>query len=90
MFERMKVEKEEGRGTEELVGEPGRRATEVGSTISPPENPSQEQVATHNRIMKLNERLKKLNVYSSFLNILSLMALSLHLVHLGRRIHLSC
>ncbi|XP_041017648.1 uncharacterized protein LOC121259909 [Juglans microcarpa x Juglans regia] len=63
MFERIKMEKEEGR----------ERGTDS------------EQEIIRIRIVRLNDKLKKLNTYSSFLNILTLMALSWHLVYLGQR-----
>ncbi|KAF5744227.1 hypothetical protein HS088_TW08G00825 [Tripterygium wilfordii] len=53
-----------------------------------PENPELEVVRV--RIVNLNARLKKLNSYSSFVNILTLMNLTWHLVCLGQRLHETC
>ncbi|XP_010521159.1 PREDICTED: uncharacterized protein LOC104800129 isoform X2 [Tarenaya hassleriana] len=60
MFERMKVEKEEGRGADEEE--------------------------TRQKLRKLSERLQKLNTYSSWINILTLMSLTWHLVYIGQRL----
>ncbi|XP_019180970.1 PREDICTED: transmembrane protein 205-like [Ipomoea nil] len=67
MVERMKMEKEEGRG---MNGE--------GSGGGSP------------GMMKLSKRLKKLNSQSSFLNVLTLMAMTLHLAHIAQRVHTVC
>ncbi|KAJ4828937.1 hypothetical protein Tsubulata_049963 [Turnera subulata] len=116
MIERMKIEKEEGRGGEGLVtdDQPGRAeerrrrpvvdppATADTRTATEGEAPStttvtdkpeeREQERTRSKYAKMNERLKTLNSYSSFLNILTLMALTWHLVHLGHRlqVHDTC
>lgn len=60
MFERMKAEKEEGRGGGERTSEQDLR--------------------------KKLEKLSKLNTYSSWLNILTLMSLTWHFVYLGQRL----
>ncbi|XP_031097161.1 uncharacterized protein LOC116001422 [Ipomoea triloba] len=57
--ERMKMEKEEGRGMSAGM-------------------------------MKLSKRLKKLNSQSSFLNVVTLMAMTLHLAHIAQRLHYVC
>lgn len=67
MFERMKVEKEEGRGGERTNEQELRRKLE-----------------------KLSERLSKLNTYSSWLNILTLLGLTWHFVYLGQRLGAAC
>ncbi|KFK41626.1 hypothetical protein AALP_AA2G152200 [Arabis alpina] len=67
MFERMKAEKEEGRGGERTSEQEVRRKLE-----------------------NLSERLSKLNTYSSWLNILTLMSLTWHFVHLGQRLGTAC
>ncbi|KAG6643669.1 hypothetical protein CIPAW_08G002400 [Carya illinoinensis] len=102
MFERMKMEKEEGRVTEELIAEPSRPSqlqqdanpavsTTTSASAVPaaasPEGAKLEVIRI--QIVRLNGRLKKLNTYSSFLNILTLMALGWHLVYLSQRLHLS-
>ena len=86
----MKVEKEEGRGEETTEQQPMSEAPqstggeEAEAEAAPPE---QEAAATRNRVNSLDRRLKKLNTLSSFLNILSLMALSWHVYYLGNRLH---
>ncbi|KAF7127663.1 hypothetical protein RHSIM_Rhsim11G0053200 [Rhododendron simsii] len=146
MFERTKLEKEEGRGRESSISEPiskaaddptadsaavrdrGADATSTTpfpkggrgkeTSISEPSSKSAadptadsaaipasgadttsarlvrpeelEQVAARAQIVELSERLKKLNAYSSFLNILTLMLLTWHLVYLGQHLHVAC
>nr|GMD81816.1 Transmembrane protein 205 [Ipomoea batatas] len=41
-------------------------------------------------MMKLSKRLKKLNSQSSFLNVVTLMAMTLHLAHIAQRLHIVC
>ncbi|KAL3324260.1 hypothetical protein AABB24_038443 [Solanum stoloniferum] len=90
MFERLKLEKEDGRGRHIFNLEPrGTRGVEsvlepTGATKTTAEK-SQEQSAAEvvkPQVVKLSQKLKKLNSYSSFLNVLTLMALTHHLVHL--------
>ncbi|KAL0016217.1 hypothetical protein SO802_003286 [Lithocarpus litseifolius] len=104
MFERMKLQKEEGRGREELTAEPRQvsessqpvaaepgASTKTSTTAPAVSSPAAlEHEVVRSRIVSLNDRLKKLNSYSSFLNILTLMALSWNLVYLGQRLHLTC
>ncbi|CAH8257902.1 unnamed protein product [Arabidopsis lyrata] len=66
MFERMKAEKEEGRG----------------------ERTSEQEL--RRKLEQLSERLSKLNTYSSWLNILTLMSLTWHFVYLGQRLGTAC
>ncbi|KAL1324876.1 hypothetical protein HN51_034995 [Arachis hypogaea] len=107
MFERMKLEKEEGRGREDMTGEHSRteehqhqhstadpNETGTNSATTPASasgaaTPTRgaEQDAFRSKIFKLNEKLKKLNSYSSILNILTLMFLTWHLIYLGQRVH---
>ncbi|KAB1669857.1 hypothetical protein ES319_1Z154500v1 [Gossypium barbadense] len=109
MFERMKMEKEDGRGRHDFVAE-GSRATESpsvadpvaknsrkGPSTAPAPAPapavaptSSEQEVIKRTMGRLNVRLKKLNTNSSMLNILTLMALTWHLVYLGQRLTLNC
>ncbi|KAE8733464.1 hypothetical protein F3Y22_tig00001120pilonHSYRG00016 [Hibiscus syriacus] len=129
MFERMKMEKEEGRGRPDFLAE-GRRTTETPSVADPAakisrkgdfvaegrrttETPSvadpaakisrkgplpapaaapigSEEEVIKSRMARLNERLKKINTNSSVLNILTLMALTWHLVYLGQRLTVTC
>ncbi|KAL4389945.1 hypothetical protein HN51_010882 [Arachis hypogaea] len=106
MFERMKLEKEEGRGREDMTGErPITEEHQHHSTTDPNEigtnaattpvsasgaattTVGAEQDAFRSKILKLNEKLKKLNSYSSILNILTLMFLTWHLVYLAQSVH---
>lgn len=94
----MKFEKEEGRVRVDPVSvipatpARGTTTTTAEPILTPPASiparPDQDKVKS--RIVKLNERLKKLNTVSSMLNIFTLVALTWHLVYLGQRLHLSC
>ncbi|KAH9692312.1 DUF4149 domain-containing protein [Citrus sinensis] len=97
MFERMKVEKEEGKGRESQIGETSRvTETEQGTATERraegpapvPVSPGQEELRT--KMVKLSERLKTLNTYSSILNLITLMSLTWHLVYLGQSLHTTC
>ncbi|XP_040379697.1 uncharacterized protein LOC102723049, partial [Oryza brachyantha] len=110
MFERMKVEKEEGRGRDmaDIVDPPvvtvatanTATTTTVPTAARKPAdgaaagNNTAAKSATadaqtpKNRVARLNQRLKKLNGYSSLCNVLCLMALTWHLVHLARRLQM--
>ncbi|CAK8575298.1 unnamed protein product [Lathyrus sativus] len=107
MFERMKMEKEEGRGREDITSVERNRTEEHLSSPDPKksyattttnrvteetESPSQRKdyEVVRTKIMKLNNKLKKLNSYSSFLNILNLMSLTWHLVYLAQNVHQIC
>ncbi|XP_068658188.1 late embryogenesis abundant protein At3g53040-like [Aristolochia californica] len=112
MFERLKLEKEEGRGRDiaDMVAEPVHTTTTTTTnTASPAETRGGTTTAfsapsttattirereTHetakSRVVKLNRRLKSFNTYSSFLNVLTLMGLSWHLVYLAQRLQESC
>ncbi|KAM1316525.1 hypothetical protein ACFX15_019427 [Malus domestica] len=106
MFERMKIEKEEGRGRERvhidarISREAGQQQQQQQTTTegepsitTPPQVLRREQQVVEPDIERLNEmreRLKKLNTCSSFLNIASLMALSWHLVYLAQHLPSSC
>ncbi|MCE3216789.1 hypothetical protein HAX54_008070 [Datura stramonium] len=84
MFQRLKLEKEEGRGGHVFNVEPSSRGVEPvldprGTKTTSQTEKSAEQSA---EVVKLSQKLKKLNSYSSFLNMLTLMALTHHLVHL--------
>ncbi|KAL2893525.1 putative G-protein coupled receptor Mth-like 2 [Bienertia sinuspersici] len=103
MFNRMKLEKEEGRGRDkDHVSAPTRMIdTVVDDTTSPA--PTATTTATtepttttlaakaaedeaKTKLGKLDNRLKKLNSYSSLLNIMTLMGLTWHLVYLSQRL----
>ncbi|XP_021767182.1 uncharacterized protein LOC110731618 [Chenopodium quinoa] len=105
MFERMKLDKEEGRGRDR-VSTPTRvidtvvsdsagatptttatTTTTIGTTKTAPSKTSRsEQDKAKTKLAELNDRLKKLNSLSSFLNIMTLMGLTWHLVYLSQRL----
>lgn len=41
-------------------------------------------------MIQLSRTLQRLNSYSSFLNVMALVFLTWHLVHLGQRLHVVC
>ncbi|XP_047310884.1 uncharacterized protein LOC124914389 [Impatiens glandulifera] len=83
MFERMKVERElEGRGR---VQEPAGKVVGVLPAVVEGEK---ELDGRERKKIEAGERLKSLNTYSSLLNVLTLMALTSHLVYLGQRLSL--
>ncbi|KAL9295997.1 hypothetical protein ACSQ67_021893 [Phaseolus vulgaris] len=94
MFERIKIEKEEGRGREDVTvsGERGRTGVREPQRTPDGTGPSisTDHDAVRSRIIKLNDKLKKLNSYSSVLNILNLISLTWHLVYLAQRLHRTC
>ncbi|KAJ4701199.1 late embryogenesis abundant domain-containing protein / LEA domain-containing protein [Melia azedarach] len=90
MFERMKVEKEEGRGRESPTGETSSMATEqraATTTTHEAETSREQEAAIRTKMGRLSERLRKLNTWSSVLNVATLMSLTWHLVYLGQRLH---
>ncbi|XP_021896051.1 uncharacterized protein LOC110813286 [Carica papaya] len=97
MFERMRLEREEGIESEKSVPEPTRQ-TEIPPFVDPSvqttatrsTGSTEEERVIRLRIVRLKERLKKLNSYSSLLNILTLMALTWHLVYLSQRLNMTC
>jgi hypothetical protein len=120
MFERMKVEKEEGRGRDmsDIIDPPavtvataattataaptaaGARSPVDGTTGTATVRAAKTTTTTtsvtapdaemaKSKVVRLNKRLKQLNSYSSLCNVLSLMALTWHLVHLARRLQMS-
>ncbi|XP_055834755.1 uncharacterized protein LOC129903270 [Solanum dulcamara] len=84
MFERLKLEKEEGRGRDIFNVEPSSTTRGVESVLDPTKTTTTEESAevVKHQVVKLSQMLKKLNSYSSFLNVLTLMALTHHLIHL--------
>lgn len=103
MFEKMK-EKEDGRAKEGFNTRPSstvadsvpdsaiRGTNGEKSTTSP--DPGQERLkeaaAMRSQIIVQSEKLKRLNSYSSFLNVVTLMFLTSHLVHLGHLLNTVC
>ncbi|KAJ9675873.1 hypothetical protein PVL29_024706 [Vitis rotundifolia] len=90
MFERIRVENEERKGQESSRVEPGKEGEPTTGASDPQVMGRLDQETVNNQILELNEMLKKLNAYSSFLNILTLMALKLHLVYLAHRLYMTC
>ncbi|THU70927.1 hypothetical protein C4D60_Mb08t30150 [Musa balbisiana] len=98
MFERMKTEKEGGRVRDmaDVMAEPPVMAsapagtTTTATKMARATSASVEQDGVKCGLVHLNRRLKKLNTYSSLLNLLTLMSLSWHLVHLARQLQVSC
>lgn len=103
MFERMKMEKEEGRGKESGDMELSSRITvpttetlargvsrSGGSQGSAEEKRTDTAAAAKAEMVRMGEMLRRLNSYSSFLNVLTLMSLTCHLVYLGQRLHIEC
>ncbi|GAB2271910.1 hypothetical protein Dimus_006738 [Dionaea muscipula] len=98
MFDRMKVEKEEGRGREGMA-QPTRVMDTTFAEAAGPGAPAAPGTGTHAvaphpaltrgqeearaKLETLNNRLKKLNMYSSLLNLMTLMGLSWHLVYIS-------
>ncbi|KAG6431977.1 hypothetical protein SASPL_103549 [Salvia splendens] len=83
MVERMKKEKEEGTGQAvETCRKAGESTAETAGRV-----PASEAAAARSQIIQLSQTLERLNSYSSFLNALTLVSLTWHLVHLGQRLH---
>ncbi|KAL6525243.1 hypothetical protein OROMI_030836 [Orobanche minor] len=88
MLERMKKEKEEGIGKEGHAGEQiDSTAERAGRGGVPSKNADGE--AAKSGMVRLSEKLQRLNSYSSFLNVLTLVSLTWHLVLLGQRLHMA-
>ncbi|KAH0452331.1 hypothetical protein IEQ34_019630 [Dendrobium chrysotoxum] len=93
MFERMKLEKEEAKGRDiaDSGVEPavmGPRATPIGLEQTTKVSETMEVETVKSRMSRANKTLRRFNTCSSFLNVLSLMALSWHLVYLAQRMEL--
>lgn len=71
MFERLKVEKEEGRGLENAVNELDAK---------------QLKLDQQEKVKSINQQFKTLHGYSSALNLISLGGLTFHLWHLANRL----
>ncbi|KAM0032589.1 hypothetical protein Hdeb2414_s0016g00476701 [Helianthus debilis subsp. tardiflorus] len=107
MYERMKTDKEEGRGVvtptqDEVLGpRPARGGVVEGSaTVVRPTRggvveggatmvrpTTNAVVAERQDVLRLNDKLKRLNTYSSILNVLTLVALTWHMAYMGQRLH---
>lgn len=81
MYERMKIEKEEGRG---IAGAAKEGIADEGSAtvVRPPANIAAER----QDVLRLNEKLKRLNTYSSAFNVLTLVGLTWHMAYMGQRL----
>ncbi|KAL2467595.1 Late embryogenesis abundant protein (LEA) family protein [Forsythia ovata] len=104
MFEIMKKEKEEGRAKDGFTTKPSSTVVDsvadsaIGGTnggkITLPRDAAQERLkegaAARSQMIKLTETLKRLNSYSSFLNVVTLMFLTCHLVYLGHKLNTVC
>ncbi|XP_077240589.1 uncharacterized protein LOC143881393 [Tasmannia lanceolata] len=123
MFERLKMEKEEGKGRDMAdmvepvstpptarttspagVGGGARVCTAASTTTVTPGTDGggartfrtntggrvTDEEEVKSRVGKLNQRLRTLNSYSSFLNVMTLMSLTWHLVYLAQRLEVSC
>ncbi|KAL8162431.1 hypothetical protein V2J09_013920 [Rumex salicifolius] len=91
MYERMKIEKEEGRGVSfqaTRLDEPtDHTGTPPSATTTTTAAQRREDVGEAKMKMeRLNKRLRKLNSYSSLLNVMTLMGLTWHLVYLSQRL----
>jgi len=98
------MEKEEGRGRDmaDVLGEPVMTAATTATTTTATTQSAttigvtrtsvavDHEAAVKSRVAKLNKKLRKLNTYSSFLNMLTLMSLTWHLVNLAQRLQRTC
>ncbi|KAI3761098.1 hypothetical protein L1987_51506 [Smallanthus sonchifolius] len=82
MYERMKIEKEEGRG----VGVAAVAKEGVVDGGGPTVVRSAASVVVRQDVLRLNEKLKRLNAYSSTLNLFTLVALTWHMAYMGQRL----
>lgn len=100
MRERIKLEKEEGKGKDVFDIQPSTSSvdtwkdpTGIRSGQKTTREPIETQPELPGRLKPqveiLSERLKKLNVMSSFLNALTLMGLTYHLLHCSQLLHCS-
>lgn len=84
------MEKEEGRGIEDITADPAITTSKAAMSATLQATEVVDREVVKSRIVGLNQRLKKLNSYSSLLNLLTLMALTWHLVYLSQRLRISC
>lgn len=99
MFERMKVEKEEGTGRDAyLVSEHTRTQEPImvataeathNSSVAGPGGRLTEEEVRESQIPHLSQRLKRLNAYTAIVNILTMISMTWHLAYLGKRLALS-
>nr|XP_043618286.1 uncharacterized protein LOC122590013 [Erigeron canadensis] len=89
MYERMKIEKEEGRGIANVAkdGVADDRGNTVVSSTTTMVRPTQANVgAEEQAVLNLNNKLKRLNTYSSALNVSTLVVLTWHMAYMGQRL----
>ncbi|XP_049410382.1 uncharacterized protein LOC125873497 [Solanum stenotomum] len=103
MRERMKLEKEKGKGKDVFDIEPSTRnvdavrdptGTKTGKTTSNEPLETQQELSEgaireRPQVEILSQKLKKLNLLSSFLNVLTLIGLTSHLFHRSQLVHSS-
>ncbi|KAI3726578.1 hypothetical protein L1987_66376 [Smallanthus sonchifolius] len=85
MYERMKIEKEEGRGVAVPTRDGVVHHTDATHVVRSHVNVVEER----QDVLKLNEKLKRLNSYSSALNVSTLVALTWHMAYIGTQVHAS-
>lgn len=93
MLERMKMEKEEGTGKEGPTTVEASRQVPVDSTADMAGRvpvSTRAEAAARSQIIRLSQTLQSLNSYSSFLNALTLVSLTWHLVHLSQLMRATC
>ncbi|AAF18519.1 hypothetical protein AtNW77_Chr1g0025431 [Arabidopsis thaliana] len=89
MFELIKAEKEDGRGFD--TSDQSQSSESAGRTRGKKKvTEKTDEDVVKQRLTKLSERMRKLNAYSSRLNLLTLMSLTWHFVYLGYRLSLTC
>lgn len=86
MYERIKVEKEEGRG---LATSESQSSEAAARTSGEKVRQKMDEDAVSRKLAKLDERLSRLKSYSMRLNLLTLMSLTWHFVYLGHRLSLT-
>lgn len=99
MYERLKIEKEEGRGIAAATaakdrdrvtdnnGDRDRVTDNSGGGETTTAVRSQTNVVSERPdVLRLNEKLKRLNTYSSVLNVSTLVVLTWHMAYMGQRL----
>ncbi|KAL8485913.1 hypothetical protein ACS0TY_027992 [Phlomoides rotata] len=91
MHEKMKIEKEEGtrKETEASARAQDSTAETAGRGVAI-DRAKRDEAAAKAQIIHLGLTLQRLNSYSSFLNVMTLVSLTWHLVRLGSRLHTVC
>lgn len=84
MFERMKIEKEEGRGMAAAAAGQERSEDESGGATVV--RPVADVAAERQDLLRLDEKLRRLNGYSSALNVSTLVVLTWHMAYMAQRL----